>query len=266
MRARRSRSFLALKARSCSIAITFRSRSCQSRARSPTTFESSTLFACSSTIAGRAAGARRGETSRSYRCAESRPPTKGTPVELAFDERGERVDIGKRLAELAQRRAEKYGRIHETLFHRIEQAKESERVPSSYGRDSNWPPRPTRSPPIAVRSSRPTAKRRLVAQAAQGSCRCRARSCSVRRSGSRRRGRSTRPCRRCVRPRRSAQIRRLAAEQGDRGDPCSTTSPRSTTWAIRSPSPDRTALMRLASTAPASASRSSRMVRASRRT
>ena len=55
--------------------------------------------------------------------------TKGTPVELAFDERGERVEIDKRLAEVAQRRAEKYGRIHETLFHRIEQAKESERVP-----------------------------------------------------------------------------------------------------------------------------------------
>jgi hypothetical protein len=54
--------------------------------------------------------------------------TKGSPVELAFDERGERVDIDKLLAELARRRAEKYGRIHETLFERIEQAKESERV------------------------------------------------------------------------------------------------------------------------------------------
>ena len=53
--------------------------------------------------------------------------TKGTPVELAFDERGERVDIDKLLAELADRRAEKYGRIHETLFERIEHAKETER-------------------------------------------------------------------------------------------------------------------------------------------
>lgn len=55
--------------------------------------------------------------------------TKGTPVELAFDDRGERVDFDKQLAELAQRRADKYGRIHETLFHKIEHAKESDRVP-----------------------------------------------------------------------------------------------------------------------------------------
>ena len=55
--------------------------------------------------------------------------TKGTPVEMAFDERGERVDIEKRLAELSKRRADKYGRIHETLFQRIEQAKEGDRVP-----------------------------------------------------------------------------------------------------------------------------------------
>ena len=55
--------------------------------------------------------------------------TKGTPVELAFDERGERVEIDKQLAQLAQRRADKYGRIHDSLFQRIEQAKESDRVP-----------------------------------------------------------------------------------------------------------------------------------------
>src|SRR5512132_1985816 len=55
--------------------------------------------------------------------------TKGTPVELAFDERGERVEIDKQFAQLAQRRADKYGRIHDTLFQRIEQAKESDRVP-----------------------------------------------------------------------------------------------------------------------------------------
>ncbi len=54
--------------------------------------------------------------------------TKGTPVEMAFDQRGERVDIEKRLAELAKRRADKYGRIHETLFQRIEHAKENDRV------------------------------------------------------------------------------------------------------------------------------------------
>ncbi len=52
----------------------------------------------------------------------------GAPVELAFDERGERVDIAERLAQLASRRSEKYGRIHETLFERMEQANDNDRV------------------------------------------------------------------------------------------------------------------------------------------
>ncbi len=49
---------------------------------------------------------------------------KGTPVELAFDERGARVDIARRLAALAERRAARFGRIDETLFQRIEKAKD----------------------------------------------------------------------------------------------------------------------------------------------
>jgi hypothetical protein len=53
---------------------------------------------------------------------------KGTAVELAFDERGARVDIAKELAALAGRRAARFGRMHETLFQRIEKAKESDRV------------------------------------------------------------------------------------------------------------------------------------------
>jgi hypothetical protein len=54
---------------------------------------------------------------------------KGTPVELAFDERGQRVDINDRLAQLARRRADKYGRLHETLFNKMENAKNGERIP-----------------------------------------------------------------------------------------------------------------------------------------
>jgi hypothetical protein len=54
---------------------------------------------------------------------------KGTAVELAFDERGERVDFDAELAQLAKRRADKYGRIHETLFNKIANAKDGERVP-----------------------------------------------------------------------------------------------------------------------------------------
>lgn len=53
----------------------------------------------------------------------------GAPVELAFDERGERVDYGERLAELAARRNARYGRIHETLFHHLETTKDPGRVP-----------------------------------------------------------------------------------------------------------------------------------------
>ena len=71
---------------------------------------------------------------------------KGTPVELAFDERGERVEIGKQLAQLAQRRADKYGRIHDTLFQRIEQAKESDRVPIVVWARVELPPAPFEKP------------------------------------------------------------------------------------------------------------------------
>lgn len=52
----------------------------------------------------------------------------GTPIELAIDHRGERVDYAGRLAALAERRNARYGRIHETLFDQIAAAKESERI------------------------------------------------------------------------------------------------------------------------------------------
>ena len=55
--------------------------------------------------------------------------TKGTPIELAFDERGQRVDIADRLAQLAKRRAAKYGRLHETLFDKLTNMKDGDRVP-----------------------------------------------------------------------------------------------------------------------------------------
>ena len=55
--------------------------------------------------------------------------TKGTPVELAFDDKGQRVDIDAQLADLAKRRAAKFGRIHETLFQKMEKAKDGDRVP-----------------------------------------------------------------------------------------------------------------------------------------
>ena len=54
--------------------------------------------------------------------------TEGTPIELAFDERGERVDLAALYAELNKRRAEKFGRLHETLFERMSKAKDDEKI------------------------------------------------------------------------------------------------------------------------------------------
>ena len=61
--------------------------------------------------------------------------TTGRPAELGFDERGKRVDVAGQLEELAARRAAKYGRIHETLYERLEQARGNERIPIVV-----WPP------------------------------------------------------------------------------------------------------------------------------
>lgn len=54
---------------------------------------------------------------------------KGMPVEMAFDERGRSVDFPARLAEIEKRRAEKFGRLHETLFERLEHSKDEDRLP-----------------------------------------------------------------------------------------------------------------------------------------
>jgi hypothetical protein len=44
-----------------------------------------------------------------------------TPVHLAFDERGRRVDVDKQLAQLAKRRLEVFGRVHPTLHETMQQ-------------------------------------------------------------------------------------------------------------------------------------------------
>lgn len=43
-----------------------------------------------------------------------------TPVQVAYDERGRRVDVDKRLAQLAKRRLETFGRVHPTLHETIQ--------------------------------------------------------------------------------------------------------------------------------------------------
>jgi len=53
----------------------------------------------------------------------------GEATEMAFDERGQKVDLDKHRAELLKRQAERFGRIDPTLFREIENAKPDERVP-----------------------------------------------------------------------------------------------------------------------------------------
>ena len=73
---------------------------------------------------------------------------------------------------------------------------------SSCGRDSNCPPRPTRSPPIAVRSSRPTARKRWPRRIRKASADAAHRAATFEDQDREGEAESTRPCRSCVRPRR----------------------------------------------------------------
>ena len=52
----------------------------------------------------------------------------GEPFELAFDEHGERVDLEARLQELAARRADRFGRLDETLFEHLADRADDERI------------------------------------------------------------------------------------------------------------------------------------------
>ncbi len=108
--------------------------------------------------------------------------TKGSPVELAFDERGERVDIDKLLAELARsaRRKVRTDTRDSVRAHRAgegNRARGNRRVAPS----STFLRHPTTSPPIGARSNRPKARRRWPRRSARHPPVC-APSCSVRRS------------------------------------------------------------------------------------
>ena len=84
--------------------------------------------------------------------------TTGRPAELGFDERGKRVDVAGLLEQLAARRAAKYGRIHETLYERLEQARGNERIPIVVWPRLELPPAPY---------SKATDRRTLEAPAAE---------------------------------------------------------------------------------------------------
>jgi Subtilase family len=66
----------------------------------------------------------------------------GTPVELAFDNLGERVDLAAKYAELNKRRDTKFGRLHETLFDKIANAKDDEKFPVIVWPRIQLPPAP----------------------------------------------------------------------------------------------------------------------------
>lgn len=100
--------------------------------------------------------------------------TSGAPVELAFDERGDRVDIAKRLAQLAKRRADKYGRIHETLFQLIEQAKEGDRVAIVVWPRLELPAAPYEKPADRRSVEPPEGERKLAATLRKASAELRA--------------------------------------------------------------------------------------------
>ena len=66
----------------------------------------------------------------------------GTPFELAFDDRGERVDLAAKYAELNKRRDAKFGRLHETLFEKIANAKDGDKIPVIVWPRIQLPPAP----------------------------------------------------------------------------------------------------------------------------
>jgi hypothetical protein len=52
----------------------------------------------------------------------------GEPIDLAFDERGDRVDAEQVLLEVERRRAERFGAVHETLWEHLDRTADDERV------------------------------------------------------------------------------------------------------------------------------------------
>ncbi len=54
--------------------------------------------------------------------------TSGEPIELAFDARGRRVETSQLFEELAKRRLEKFGKLHESLYTQIERMKANDTI------------------------------------------------------------------------------------------------------------------------------------------
>ncbi len=86
----------------------------------------------------------------------------GTPVELAFTDKGERVDLASRYAELSKRRVEKYGRLHEALYDRIANEKADAKIPVIIWPRIELPPAPFEKPADKRSVEPPEGERKVV--------------------------------------------------------------------------------------------------------
>ncbi|KQX63632.1 S8 family serine peptidase [Angustibacter sp. Root456] len=75
-----------------------------------------------------AAGERPADGERYVEVVKAVHRESGEAVDLAHDERGERVDADALLQEVQQRRAERFGAVHETLWQRLERLRDDDRV------------------------------------------------------------------------------------------------------------------------------------------
>ena len=87
----------------------------------------------------------------------------GMPEEMAFDERGKKVDLAKHLTDFEKRSAERYGRIDPSLFDRISKEKPEARVPVVLWPRIELPPAPYEKP-TDQRLMEPTEGERRVAE------------------------------------------------------------------------------------------------------
>ena len=87
----------------------------------------------------------------------------GMPEEMAFDERGKKVDLAKHLTDFEKRSAERYGRIDPSLFDRLSKEKPEARVPVVLWPRIELPPAPYEKP-TDQRLMEPTEGERRVAE------------------------------------------------------------------------------------------------------
>ncbi|WP_152038143.1 S8 family serine peptidase [Paraburkholderia hospita] len=86
----------------------------------------------------------------------------GMPAELAFDAQGNPVDGGELLAALERRRAARFGRIHETLFDRLANARDKERIAVNLWPRVSIPPAPYEKPADFRIDERPDGEQRVA--------------------------------------------------------------------------------------------------------